>query len=189
MPTPGRRPLGAMALVLGAFAAFGAVAAPARPAGAQAPGPELSLSAGAMQFDASGTGVAPTAAARAALPVAGRWLLAEGSLAYAALGEQFAPSPTRVAAAVAQLQLQAPLGPVRPYLGVGGGWVRYLSNAGGQPAAPGTLSGAAGLRVAVSGRLGVRGELRVRGWQRTSDGDFGFVNSAAEYTGGVTYAF
>jgi hypothetical protein len=150
---------------------------------------DVSLSAGAMSFDGSGTGMAPTAALRASLPLAGRWLLVEGGAAYASLDEQFVTRPTRVGIAEAQLQVQAPLGVVRPYLGVGGGWLAYLTNAiDGQKSVEGTVSVAGGVRVDVSRVISLRSELRVRGWHAMQDG-FGFVNSAAEFTGGVAYHF
>lgn len=177
-------------VAVAAFVVLLLAAVAAAPLGAQAyHGRELSVLGGASSFDASGTGTASTAAVRVAQPLGGRWVLVEGSLAYAALDEQFSPSRTRVGVAEAQLQLQLPAGRLRPYVGLGGGVLRYLSNASGRPATPGTVSGAAGLRVRIASRIGARGELRVRGWEQTQSGGFGFVNSAAEYTGGLTYSF
>ena len=148
-----------------------------------------SLSLGASSFDASGTGTAPTAALRVEQPVGARWLLVEGSLGYAQFDEQFAGRKTHFGVLEGQLQAQLPFARVRPYLGVGGGWTSYLSNAGGRDRVNGTASVAAGLRFPVSPRVVARGELRVRGWNRGEELSDGFVNSAAETTIGLAWRF
>jgi hypothetical protein len=115
-----------------------------------------------MRQAASGTGIAPTVAARVALPVSRRVLLLEGSFAYASLDERISPPATRVAFAEAQLQAQMPSGRVGSYFGVGGGWLRYLNNAYARKTTAPTLSAAAGVRAAVSARMGVRGSGQSR---------------------------
>lgn len=142
-----------------------------------------------MQFDAVAYGTAPTVAARVAAPLLSRWLLTELSAGYAALTDEYARAPTHTGILEGQLQLQLPLAHFRPYVGIGGGWVRYFDDTPGRATTSRALSGSAGGRIALSGRVGLRGELRLRGWVRTRSGGFGFSNSAAEYTGGLTYAF
>jgi hypothetical protein len=154
---------------------------------AQTPTREVSLSAGAMQFDASGTGTVPVAALRISAPLVGRWFLGDASVSYAALDEQFSSDNTRIGVVEGQLQAQVPVSRFHPYIGVGGGWLHYFTNAAGRPGTGPTLSGAAGLRIAISSALLVRGELRVRTWESSRDG--GFHNGAAEVTGGLGYAF
>lgn len=153
---------------------------------AQMSRPEISASVGAMQFDASGTGTAPVIALRAAFPIVGSWLLAEGNLSYASLDEQFSNVGTRIGMAEGQLQAQLPLGRVRPYLGAGAGWIHYFNNAPPRATSP-TYSAAAGLRVGLSSRFSARAELRLRIWNPypNSSGN----NSAGEWTGGLAYAF
>jgi hypothetical protein len=142
----------------------------------------VSLSAGAFQFDASGTGWAPVVALRGEHALVGRWLLGEAGVGYAPIGEQFAADRTHLGLAEVQLQLQAPFARVRPYVGGGGGLVSYLRGAGGRDVVTSTLSVAGGVRAALSNQFGLRAELRVRGWDD-------FVNSAAEYTVGLSRSF
>jgi len=157
---------------------------------AQTPTREISVSVGAMQFDASGTGTAPVIALRAAVPFVGSWLLGEGNLSYASLDEQFSNVGTRVGVAEGQVQFQLPLARVRPYLGAGAGWVHYFNNAAGRAATSPTYSAAAGLRVGLSPRFAARAELRLRGWDYHSDQTgSNFGGSAAEWTAGLAYTF
>jgi hypothetical protein len=155
--------------------------------GAQTSTREISLAVGASQFDASGTGTAPLAAVRAAAPLVGQWMLGEISLSYASLDEQFSTSDTRVGVGEGQLQAQVPAVRVRPYVGLGGGWLHYFNNAAGRSSATPTVSGSVGLRIPVASALLLRGELRLRSWK--GGGSSGFVNSAAEFTGGIGYRF
>jgi hypothetical protein len=156
---------------------------------AQVSRPEVTASVGAMQFDASGTGTAPVIALRAAFPIAGSWLLVEPNLSYASLDEQFSSVGTRIGLAESQLQAQLPFARVRPYLGVGAGWLHYFNNAPPKATSP-TYSAAAGVRVGVSPRITARGELRLRAWNPyTVSGGSGFGASAAEWTGGLAYTF
>jgi hypothetical protein len=158
----------------------------ALPLRGQSFGREISVAIGPMSWDASGTGTAPFAAIRTSGPIAGRWLLADFSLGYSSLDEQFSDINTRIGIAEGQLQLQYPAR-VRPYVGVGGGWLHYFNNAGGRRATPQTFSGATGIRFAISERMLLRGELRLRGWQPS--GGSSSVSSAAEYTAGIGYVF
>jgi hypothetical protein len=153
---------------------------------AQIPKPEVSASVGAMQFDASGTGTAPVFALRAAFPMVGSWLLAEGNLSYASLDEQFSNAGTRIGVAEGQFQAQLPFARVRPYLGVGAGWLHYFNNAPTRTTSP-TYSASTGLRVGLSPRIAARAELRLRAWNpyATSSG----FNVAGEWTGGLAYRF
>ena len=170
------------------FSALCAALFVAIPAGAQTRTRELSVAVGASQFDASGTGTAPIAAIRAAAPLVGRWMLGEISLSYATLDEQFSTIDTRVGVGEAQLQAQLPATRVRPYIGLGGGWLHYFNNAAGRSATTPTVSGSAGVRVPVSSSVLVRGELRLRSW-KTGGNSSGFHNNAAEFTAGLGYAF
>lgn len=94
---------------------------------------EISLAVGAMQYDASGTGTTPVIALRTAVPFAASWLLGEASLSYASLDEQFSTVGTRVGVAEGQVQFQWPAARVRPYLGLGGGWLHYSTIRGAGP--------------------------------------------------------
>jgi hypothetical protein len=165
-----------------AFLLFSAI-----PVAAQTATREASFAVGASQFDASGTGTAPIAAIRAATPLVGHWMLGEVSFSYASLDEQFSTTNTRVGVGEAQLQGQYPATRVRPYVGLGGGWLHYFNNAAGRPETTPTVSGSVGLRMPVASSLMLRGELRLRSWK--GGGSSGFVNSAAEFTAGLGFRF
>jgi Outer membrane protein beta-barrel domain len=153
----------------------------------QTPIREFSLAIGASQYDASGTGTAPLGAFRYSAPIAGRWLVGDLSLSYATLDEQFSSTNTNLGVAEGQLQAQLPFNSIRPYIGVGGGWLHYFSNMAGRPATGGTVSGSVGLRIPVSNALILRGEMRLRAWQAGGDG--AYHDNAAEYTAGLGFAF
>lgn len=132
---------------------------------------------GASQFDMSGTGTAAFASARIEREVQ-RWLVAEGALGLFRPREQFGRQDT-YAIPEAQLQLQLPLGVVRPYLGAGAGYLL-----GGDRTGRGSASGSAGLRATIPGTaLDARGELRVRGVGRN------FGAAMAEWTLGAGWRF
>lgn len=169
-----------------AFYAFILVVLSGSYLGAQTSSREVSLAVGAMGYDASGTGTVPVGAIRAATPLGAQWLLGEISLSYAAMDEQFSTANTRIGVGEAQLQVQLPWNRVRPYVGVGGGWLHYFNNSVGSLTRP-TYSASAGLRVPVASRLLARGEFRLRGWE-TSSGS-GAMNSAGEFTAGIGYSF
>jgi len=153
----------------------------------QTPFREFSLAAGATQYDASGTGTGPVGAFRYSAPIVGRWLLGDLSLSYASLDEQFSTSNTHVGVVEGQVQAQLPFNSVRPYIGLGGGWLHYFSNAGGRPATGQTASGSVGLRIPVASSLILRGEMRLRTWE--SGRNQGLHNNAAEFTAGLGLAF
>lgn len=149
---------------------------------AQTPTREISLSAGVSQFDASGTGTGPVAAIRVGSLLGGQWILGDLSFSYSSQGEQFSSVDTRVGVAEGQVQFQLPVRRIRPYLGLGGGWLHYFNNAGDRPATGSTVSGAGGLRVPFSRTLLFRAELRLRAWGSAP-------NTAAEWIAGVGYTF
>ena len=158
---------------------------------AQTARPAVSLSAGAFQYDLSGTGTAPMLAVRAELPLS-RFFLVEGGMTAARLAQQFGATTTFLAPEL-QLQVQAPLagGRVAPYLGLGGGAALDLRGAayGGNHNTY-TASGATGLRYWLSDNFGIRGELRVRGISSNRVAPLGaFAGSAAEWTLGTAWRF
>lgn len=164
-------------------AGLGLVAFPAL-AAAQAvlPRPAISVSAGASQFDLSGTGVAPIIAVRADMPL-GRIVLVEGGVGFTRPDQQFGSRTTLVVPEV-QLQAQLPLGSFMPYLGVGGGIAMdFRPDDVGGTRSDVTASASGGVRWWITPRIGARGELRVRGIGE------GFSGSAAEWTGGLAWRF
>jgi Outer membrane protein beta-barrel domain len=154
---------------------------------AQKPVREISLAVGASQYDASGTGTAAVGALRYSGPIASNWLLGDLSILYASLDEQLSSTNTNLGVVEGQVQAQLPFNSVRPYIGIGGGWLHYFSNAAGRPATVQTVSGSVGLRVPVATSLVLRGEMRLRAWE--SGGDGGYHNNAAEFTAGLGFAF
>ena len=154
---------------------------------AQAAKREISVAAGASQFDASGTGTAPLVALRVSGLIASTWLLGDLSLSYAPLDEQFSTESTRTGVLEGQLQAQWPATRFRPYIGVGGGWLHYFNNDAGRGSTAPTASGAVGLRVILTPAFLLRGEMRLRTWD--SGQNAGFHNSAAEFTAGLGIAF
>lgn len=145
------------------------------------PRPALSLSVGVSQFDLSGTGTTAIVAARGELPLV-RVLLLEGGVAIARPEQQFGVRTTLVMPEV-QLQLQVPRR-VAPYLGAGGGLVTDFRGEGhGGRITRVTLSGAGGVRVALTRQFGARAELRVRGI------GLGFGGSTADWTLGGAWRF
>jgi hypothetical protein len=153
-----------------------AVFSPTR-AAAQLPIPRFEIAGGVSKFDMSGTGTAPFGAVRVDLPLTA--LILEGSLGAFRPQEQFGVRHTYI---VPEGQIQLQLFPtlIRPYIGVGGGWVRAVS--GPDPRrndATGSLS--AGIRAGLPGLpFSLRGELRVRGIGN------GFPSSASEWTIGLS---
>lgn len=143
--------------------------------------PSISFAAGASQYDLSGTGTVSTLSVRADLPLS-RIARVEAGIGYTRPEQQFGGRSTLLIPE-AQLQLQWPLGRVAPYLGVGGGIASESARReiGGRQTSM-TLSGAAGVRLAVTPLLGLRTEMRVRGIGS------GFEGAAAEYTLGLAWA-
>lgn len=172
--------LTARSALVGAVVALGL--ASACPVFAQASNdtrPSFSLNAGASQFDLSGTGVAPIAAARVDLPL-NRVLIAEGGVSFMRTSEQFNQHVSYLVPE-AQLQAQLPLGRVHPYIGAG---VGYLSGINA-PAwvSDATFSASVGTRFALTSVVGLQAELRVRGVSTD------FTGGAAEWTGGMSWRF
>ncbi|HKP75440.1 MAG TPA: outer membrane beta-barrel protein [Longimicrobiaceae bacterium] len=145
-----------------AFAAAAAILA--APAHAQkAPpqpfaGPGITLAAGVMNFDLSGTGNTPTFALRADLPLS-RIFSLEAAVAGARPNEQSGTST--ILFPEVQLQAGLPLGRITPYAGAGLGIYRLEGVGGGNSDL--TFSGGAGLRAALTERLGVVLDGRVHG--------------------------
>ena len=134
----------------------------------------VGLTTGVSQFDLSGTGTTAIVSARADVAMQ-RWLLAEGALSTFRPSEQFGQTRTYLVPE-AQIQLQLPAQTVRPYVGLGGGYVLVS----GRNRV--TASAAAGVRVPITA-VDLRGELRVRGIGTS------FGASAAEWTFGAAYRF
>jgi len=153
-----------------------AVLSPAQ-ASAQLPIPRIGIAGGVSKFELSGTGTAPFGAVRVDLPLAG--LIVEGSFGAFRPQENFGVRRTYV---VPEGQLQLQLFPafIRPYVGVGGGWVRAVS--GPAPLRNDvTASVSAGIRAGLPGLpFALRGEVRVRGIGT------GFGQRASEYTIGLS---
>ena len=87
-----------------------------------------------------------------------------------------------------QAQLQLPLGPVRPYVGVGAGLFTYrqlpTNDAGYRPRLTGTTRlHTFGIRADDRRRWSLRGELRLR----FDDPAFGYFPFSGEWVGGLGY--
>ena len=136
------------------------------------------LVAGVSQFDLSGTGTTALFGARIDAELQ-RWLVVEGALESFHPQEQFGLN-SRYTIPEVQLQVQYPGRVVRPYLGVGGGYM--LASDGREK--QGTGSGALGFRVAPQkAPVAVLAELRVRGVGKS------FGGSTAEWTVGLVHPF
>ena len=155
----------------------GAVAVSSSPARAQLPIPRFEIAGGVSKFDMSGTGTAPFGAVRVDLPLTA--LIFEGSLGAFRPQEQFGVRRTYIVPE-GQIQLQLFPAIIRPYIGVGGGWIRAVS--GPDPRrndVTGSLS--AGVRLGLPGLpFALRGEVRLRGIGS------GFDQRASEYTIGFS---
>jgi hypothetical protein len=139
--------------------------------------PRLGIAGGVTQFDLSGTGSTPFGAVRIELPLA--MFILEGSVGAFRPQEQLSERRTYI---IPEGQLQWQIFPmiIRPYLGIGGGWVRAVS--GPDPHnQDATVSGSAGIRAGLPGMpFTLRAELRVRGIGT------GFKGSASEWTIGLS---
>ena len=172
----------AAAMIAGAL---GALTTPIR--AQQVPDRAVALSAGAMGYDASGTGSASVFALSASQTLPWRWIALEGSFGYTSMEEQYAPT-TRLGIAELQAQLQWPARVVRPYIGIGGGVVHYLNNADGRRSTEPAVALGAGLRAALSESWGLRLDGRVRGWDFANATDWA-VNTTGEVTLGLMRRF
>jgi len=155
---------------------------------ARPPERAITLAAGMMSFDASGTGTATVTSLSIAQTLGSRWIVLEAGATYAGLNEQFRDSPTRTGILEGQLQLQWPTNRLRPYLGAGGGVVHYFTHADGRPATEPAVSFGAGLRAALTETWGARLDGRIRGWKFGGATDWA-VNSSVELTFGVSLRF
>jgi hypothetical protein len=163
-----------------AVAGFAIAIAPlfAHRADAQLPIPSLGIAGGITHFDPKGSDAVttPFGAVRLDIPLIA--LIAEGSLG------AFRPTEsggTRTYI-VPEAQLQFPIFPfiVRPYVGVGAGWVQAITGPDPHPN-NGTISASAGVRAGLPlVGFGLRAEVRVR-----TIGS-GFSSRAAEWTLGVS---
>jgi len=132
----------------------------------------IGLMGGAAQYDLSGTGTAPFAAAWLdVVPARARWLVAEAGLAFFTYEPQSGERINHWFPEV-MLQVQRPSGLLGPYLGAGVGYAFGSGNA-----FP-TLAAAGGLRIRLHEDWALRGELRIRSvdpWTgTTADWGFGF---------------
>jgi hypothetical protein len=150
----------------------------ATPLAAQLPIPRLAVVGGVSSYrlgGATGDATTPIAALRVDLPLV--LFVAEGSLA------MFRPevNGVRRTYVIPEAQAQWQLFPavVRPYLGVGIGWLNPLSG-GGNTA---TYSASAGVRAGLPLLpFGLRAEARVRGGASN-----GLKRQATEFTVGVSF--
>jgi len=154
----------------------GAVFSPAQ-ASAQLPIPRLEIAGGVSKFELAGTGTAPFGAVRVDLPLTA--LIVEGSLGAFRPQENFGVHHVYIVPE-GQVQLQLFPAIIRPYIGVGGGWMRAVS--GPDPRrndVTGSLS--AGIRAGLPGLpFALRGEVRLRGIGSN------FSQRASEYTIGLS---
>lgn len=156
---------------------IGAVVLSPRQASAQLPIPRFEIAGGVSKFELSGTGTAPFGAVRVDLPLSA--LVLEGSFGAFRPQENFGVRRTYVVPE-GQIQLQLFPAIIRPYIGVGGGWVRAVS--GPDPRrndVTGSLS--AGIRAGLPDLpFALRGEVRLRGIGSN------FSQRASEYTIGLS---
>jgi hypothetical protein len=164
-----------MRLSLAGLVFGAAVFTPAR-ASAQLPIPRFEIAGGVSKFDLSGTGTAPFGALRVDLPLSA--LIIEGSFGAFRPQENFGVHHTYIVPE-GQIQLQLFPAIIRPYVGIGGGWVRAVD--GPSPLrneATGSIS--AGVRAGLPGLpFSLRFEARLRGIG-------GFDQRASEYTIGLS---
>jgi hypothetical protein len=135
-----------------------ATASVAAAADAQLPIPKLSVAGGVSHYSLGTSGTSGLGALRLEVPLVS--LVGEGSLAL------FRPTIDGVArtALIPEAQVQWQFFPVlvRPYVGVGGGWIVATSGPAPHPTT-GTLSASAGVRIGVPFTpLTARGEVRYR---------------------------
>lgn len=153
---------------------------PAAAAAAQdGPAPRaISLTAGAVQFDLSGTGTAFGVAPRLTLPVTSGVAVEIGAL-ISRIDEQ--TGNTTLIVPEVHVQHFWRTGRVRPFVG-GGMGVGYRDTAFGSDADL-VLSGGGGALIDVSDRLSLRAEFRLRGFEED------FVGTTAEWLGGIAWRF
>ena len=163
------RPVSLSAAAL-ALSTAGAAAQTATPPA----GPGITLAAGVMNFDLSGTGNTAVGAIRADFPLS-RIFAVEAAVAVAKPDQQFGSST--IVFPEVQLQASAPLGRVAPYAGVGVGIYRLSAPGGGNSDV--TFSAGAGARVGITDRVGLVLDGRIH------EVGTGFNGTTAELTVGV----
>jgi hypothetical protein len=141
----------------------------------------IALSAGAADYDLTGSGTTTIIALRADTELR-RWLVGELGASALRPKEALASRLTYVVPE-AQLQLQIRAGVLRPYLGAGGGWFYAIGpNRKFQSAL--SASASAGVRIArPNARFGVQAEVRRRGIDRD------FSRRVTEATAGAALRF
>lgn len=165
--------LGAAALVVATLSA------PIQRAAAQLNHPHLSVMGGGSSYDMSRTGTSPFGAVRVDIPYVK--IVYEASLGVFEARESIGGKSTYL---VPEAQVQWQLAPnrIRPYIGLGGG---YIGNVSG-PADnwwSATGSASVGVRVNVpSTSVGFRGEVRFRGFGGGVDG-----GKSVEYSLGLRW--
>jgi hypothetical protein len=160
-----------------ALVAAAPIAAHAQKAGAA---PAVSLSRGYFEYDLAGVGTSRMFALRGERPLGSR-VIVEAGVVYSEPKFDDIREPYLIPEV--QAQLQWPRGRVAPYIGVGGGmvYVRDRENLDFDRQTEITISGAGGVRLALTEQLGLRGELRARGIGHR------FAGSSTEWTLGVSW--
>jgi hypothetical protein len=162
------------ALLVACCAAISSVGV-ARTARAQLPIPQFSIMGGVTH--SSGTNSSPIGELRLNIPIIA--LSAEGNFGVAHVS-QSGVSQTFI---IPEAQLQYPFLPflVKPYVGIGGGWIKAVSGPGDHNNA-GTFSVSAGVRIAppLIG-IGLRGEIRYRAVGST------IGNNMTDFTVGISF--
>lgn len=143
---------------------------------ADRPRSAVSLVGGISRIDQGADGNGVTGGLRFDVPV-GRFLLVEPGITFLSYRSQAAGRIEYLLPEVS-FQAQLPVGPVRPYTGVGVGFTEYLSGRGFTYA---TLHWAGGARI-LMGDWGLRGEVRVRSIDP-------FRQTAVDLTAGITRRF
>lgn len=155
----------------------------------QLPLRSASVTTGVAYFDSRGEGYSPTLALRVDQSFARAWLVAEGGVAYMPLRTPFAADRTNLMALDAQLQLQLPFSRVRPYVGIGGGAMMYLSNPDSDGRVTQLATVSAGVRVPVRAGWSFRGDTRLALWERARQTNDAFTHGAAGVALGVARDF
>ncbi|HEV2146616.1 MAG TPA: hypothetical protein VGR37_04300 [Longimicrobiaceae bacterium] len=124
-----------------------------------------------------------------------RHFLAEAGLSFARgeveIGDYSSSQPvfsratTSLATATVGVQAEAPLGPVRPYVGIASGLYLRMDPSGGHRFLYTTTEFPAGVRVPLTERLGARAEVRLRYDEQQGNGPA----LGAETTVGVSLRF
>jgi hypothetical protein len=141
----------------------------------------FAISAGAFNFDLSGTGTSPLIAMSVDTRPAGNVLL-EGGLTFAFPEQQF--DRTTFIIPEAQLQYQFPIGRFAPFVGGGvGAAIDIRDEFLGGTDVDLALSIGGGVRANLSDSFGLRGDFRMRAFGGN------FSSSAAELRGGAFWRF